>query len=136
MTQVLMLAPASGAKLLLTDGAYDDQGSAYAFEMILKPVWAEGKYGQWQAFGFEVRYNSAFTMTVTPIVDGVQLDAQAYTISVGTPTGWARTVEEGRMQAWGKKATLKIEVQSDEAGQFYLEGAYFDVRVQQKHAPK
>lgn len=135
MHEILILAPASGSKLLLTDGAYFvDQATTYTFEMILKPVWADGYVGQWQSYGLQVRHNSAVVLTVTPIVDNEILSDQASLLAVALPTGWARSVAVGRMQAWGKKATLKIQASS--TGAFYLEGAWFDVRVQDRHVPQ
>lgn len=133
MNPILILAPESGAKLLLTDGPFTDQGSAYTFNVILRPVWAEGAWAQWQTFGLEVRHNSAVDLLVTPIVDGVELVAQQFALTAATPTGWARTVLMGRFQAWGQKATVKIETNTL-PGQFHIEGAWFDVREQRKHS--
>lgn len=137
---LLILAPDSGSRLRRTNDGVDDAGEVYTFKVVPRPItWQRGGEANvwvyWQHMGLEIRHIGAVDLLVTPILDSVELTAQAFSLTAAAPSSEKRVTLEGNFEGWGKKITFKIET-ATLATIFDIDGLWVEGAPQLRHREK
>lgn len=126
--KLLILSPATGARLRVTESGLTDAGTAYVFEWVPRPMTiAEDPDipAIWQRFGMDIRHSGALDLLVTPIVDSNELTSQQFAITASDPGKLVRRSYSDRFFEFGLKCTCRIETNTLPA-LFNVDGYWFE----------